>query len=87
MPATLAWRRSFDLGDQMIQLYQPLVEQFDGNTRRAAPPFAIGPKTGTPTYGIAHFTAHVTIDKPARLAQLNNIAVTKVDVPTDRRRT
>ncbi len=83
VPASLAWPRSFDLGDQMIQIYQPLVEQFDGNQLSGRAAVAIGPKTGTPTYGIAHFSAHVTIDKPARLAQLSNIAITKVDVPTD----
>lgn len=83
IPATLAWPRSFDLGDQMIQLYQPMVEQFDGNQLTGRAAVAIGPKTGSPTYGIAYFTAHVTIDKPVRLVQLSNIAITKVDVPTD----
>lgn len=80
--AALAWPRSFDVGDQLLQVYQPLIEQWNGDqiTGRAA--IAIGPAKGTPTYGIARFTARVAIDKPSRLAQISAIEITKVDVPT-----
>ncbi|WP_029353165.1 carbohydrate-binding protein [Bosea sp. 117] len=81
--ASLVWPRSFDLaGGNLLQVYQPLIEQWDGDQLSGRAAIAIGPKNGTPTYGIAHFTALVAIDKPAKLAQLSNIRVVKVDVPT-----
>ena len=79
----LAWPRSFDVGDQLLQVYQPLIETWNGDQLSGRAAIAIGPAKGSPTYGIAHFTARVAIDKPARLAQLSSIEVTKVDVPTD----
>lgn len=90
IPPALAWPRSFDLGDKVLQIYQPLVETWDGDQLSGRAAIAIGPKPdgantagGAPTYGIARFTARVAVDKPAKLAQLSNVVITKVDVPTD----
>ncbi|MDQ0510295.1 carbohydrate-binding family V/XII [Ancylobacter amanitiformis] len=83
IPPGLAWPRSFDLGDKVLQIYQPLIEQWNGDQLAGRAAIAIGPKTGTPTYGIARFTARVAVDKPSKLAQLGPIQITKVDVPTD----
>ncbi|HEY9212624.1 MAG TPA: carbohydrate-binding family V/XII, partial [Ancylobacter sp.] len=90
VPAALAWPRSYDVGEQVLEVYKPLIEQWDGDRLEGRTAIAIGPKPagsnaagGAPTYGIAHFTARVAVDKPAKLAHLSNIMVTKVDVPTD----
>lgn len=88
IPPALAWPRSFDLGDKLLQVYQPLIEQWNGDQLSGRAAVAIGLKpTGTasttPTYGIARFTARVAVDKPSKLAQLSNIVITSVDVPTD----
>jgi hypothetical protein len=80
--AALAWPRSYDIGDNQLQIYQPLVETWNGDQLTGRAAIAVGPKTGNPTYGIAHFTARVAVDKAAKLAQLTNIDVVKVDVPT-----
>lgn len=80
--AALAWPRSYDIGDDQLQIYQPLVETWNGDQLAGRAAIAVGPKTGNPTYGIAHFTARVAVDKAAKLAQLTNIEVVKVDVPT-----
>ncbi|MCS0503878.1 carbohydrate-binding family V/XII [Ancylobacter mangrovi] len=83
VPAALAWPKTFAYGDEQLELYQPLIEAWDGDQLTGRAAVAIGKKDGTPTYGIAHFTARVAVDKPAKIAQLSNIAITKVDVPTD----
>ncbi|MBS7545200.1 carbohydrate-binding family V/XII [Ancylobacter oerskovii] len=78
----LSWPRSVTIGSDALAIYQPLVESWDGDRISGRAAVAYGPSSGTPTYGIAHFTARVAVDKPARLAQLSNISVTSVDVPT-----
>ncbi|MPT22174.1 MAG: carbohydrate-binding family V/XII, partial [Starkeya sp.] len=98
LPAALAWPRSFDLGDKLMQVYQPLIEQWSGDQISGRAAVAIGPKPDAnaasaagssatpaagPTYGLARFTARVAIDKPSKLAQMSNIRITSVDVPTD----
>lgn len=89
IPPALAWPRQFDLGDKQLEVYQPLIEQWNGDELSGRAAVAIGPKPTssaptTPTYGIARFTARVVVDKPAKLAQLSNIVITSVDVPTDK---
>ncbi|MCK0208099.1 cytidine deaminase [Starkeya koreensis] len=96
LPPALAWPRSFDLGDKLLQVYQPLIEQWNGDQLSGRAAIAIGPKPADgasggasttpaagPTYGLARFTARVAVDKPSKLAQLSNIRITSVDVPTD----
>ncbi|GLK82203.1 carbohydrate-binding family V/XII [Ancylobacter defluvii] len=80
--AGLSWPRSVTIGDKALEIYQPLVESWNGDAISGRAAVAFGAAAGTPTYGIAHFTARVAIDKPARLAKLTSIAITKVDVPT-----
>ncbi|MEZ0214060.1 MAG: carbohydrate-binding family V/XII [Xanthobacteraceae bacterium] len=80
--AALAWPRSYTVGDQMLQVYQPLIEQWDGDRISGRAAIAVGAKDGTPTYGVARFTARVAIDKPSKLAQIGQIEIVKVDVPT-----
>lgn len=80
--AALSWPRSVKVGDNALEIYQPLIETWNGDQLTGRAAVAFGVAKGTPTYGIAHFSARVAIDKPARVAQLTNIAITKVDVPT-----
>ncbi|WP_164738583.1 carbohydrate-binding family V/XII [Aquabacter cavernae] len=80
--AGIAWPRTFDLGDSRLEIYQPQIETWDGNSISGRSALAIGPKDGTPTYGFAHFVATATIDKAAGLVQLSNITVDKVEVVT-----
>lgn len=79
----LAWPRSFAVGDQELQVYQPLIESWNGDQISGRAAIALGPKDGTPVYGTAHFTASVSVDKPSRLAYFSQVSVGKVDVPTD----
>ncbi|MBS7540211.1 carbohydrate-binding family V/XII [Ancylobacter lacus] len=82
--AGLAWPRTVSLGDNnVLRLYQPLIEDWNGDRLKARAAIAIGPADGSPTYGIAHFTARVAVDKATRVAQLSEIEVASVDVPTD----
>ncbi|CAA0104136.1 Uncharacterised protein [Starkeya nomas] len=96
IPQALAWPRNFDLGDKRLEVYQPLIEQWNGDQLSGRAAIAIGPKpaegasttssttpSAAPTYGIARFTARVAVDKPSKLAQLSNVVITSVDVPTD----
>ncbi|MFK8250321.1 carbohydrate-binding family V/XII [Ancylobacter terrae] len=78
----LAWPRTFDAAGQHVEMYQPLIESWNGDQLSGRAAIAVGPAKGNPTYGIAHFTARVAVDKPAKLAQLSLIEITKVDVPT-----
>ena len=43
---------------------------------------AVGPKTGSPTYGVAHFSARSAVDKTVGTVTLGSITISKVDVPT-----
>ncbi|MEP9376096.1 carbohydrate-binding family V/XII [Aquabacter sp. CN5-332] len=78
----LAWPRDFDMGDNRLEIYQPQIETWDGNKISGRAALAIGPKTGAPTYGFAHFVARATIDKAAGLVHLDQITVDKVEVAT-----
>ncbi|QIB36116.1 DUF3300 domain-containing protein [Ancylobacter pratisalsi] len=84
VPKALTWPKTFEFGDKQLQLYQPLIETWNGDQLAGRAAVAIGTKDGTPTYGIAHFTARVAVDKPSKLAQLSNITISTVDVPTDK---
>ncbi|WP_144109287.1 carbohydrate-binding family V/XII [Paraburkholderia sp. BCC1886] len=82
-PSTpLIWPRSFDADQQHLEIYQPQVETWQGNriTGRAA--VAVGPASGAPVYGVAHFAANAEVDKFSGLVQLSSIEIANVDVPT-----
>jgi hypothetical protein len=53
-----------------------------GNRLSGRAAVAIGEKDGTPTYGVARFSAQADIDKPSGLVQLTQIQIDSVDVPT-----
>lgn len=80
--ANVGWPRDFDVGSNRLEIYQPQIETWEGNTITGRAALAIGPKDGAPTYGFAHFVAEAIVDKAAGLVQLNNIHVDKVEVVT-----
>ena len=82
--APLAWPRDFPLpGDQLLQLYQPQIDSWTGDVMSGRAAVAIGPKSGTPTYGMVRFSARVAVDKPAGLVHLATISIEGVEVPTE----
>lgn len=78
-----SWPKSYDVGHEILQVYQPLIESWNGDQISGRAAIALGPKDGTPVYGTARFTARVAIDKPSRQAHLGPISIDRVIVPTD----
>lgn len=78
----VAWPRDFDVGDNRLEIYQPQIDSLDGNTITGRSAIALGPKNGSPTYGMVEFSASATIDKAAGLVHFDTISITKVEVPT-----
>jgi hypothetical protein len=78
----LSWPRDAQIGTDRIVIYQPQIEAWQGDRIAGRAAIALGPDNGSPTYGVAHFTARTSIDKTAGLVTLSDIAVDKVDVPT-----
>lgn len=79
---SLSWPRNFDVSGEHVELYQPEIEKWDGTRIAGRAAVAIGAKDGTPTYGVARFSARADIDKPSSLVQLSDIQIDSVDVPT-----
>ncbi|RZT32405.1 carbohydrate-binding family V/XII [Cupriavidus agavae] len=78
----LTWPRSYEVGGEHVELYQPEIEKWEGNQMSGRAAVGIGAKDGAPTYGVARFSAQADIDKPSALVQLSNIQIDSVDVPT-----
>ncbi|MGT2510248.1 carbohydrate-binding family V/XII [Cupriavidus basilensis] len=81
--APLTRPRDFDAASQHIEIYQPQVEQWDGDRLSGRAAVAVGAKDGAPTYGVAHFAARADIDKASGLVQMRDIRITSVEVPTN----
>ena len=78
------WPRVFDLPDsQVLQLYQPQIDVWNGDTMSGRAAVAIGVKTGAPTYGMVKFSTRVAIDKPAGLVHFATFTIENVQVPTE----
>jgi hypothetical protein len=80
-PVPTAWPRDFDSAEQRIELYQPQVEVWQGNRIEGRAAFAVGAKSATPNYGVAHFTARAEVDKTSSTVQLLDIVFDQVDMP------
>jgi hypothetical protein len=78
----LSWPRDAEIGPDRMVIYQPQIEAWSGDRIAGRAAIALGPDNGSPTYGVAHFTARTSIDKTAGLVTLNDLTVDKVDVPT-----
>ncbi|SAK88561.1 carbohydrate-binding family V/XII [Caballeronia ptereochthonis] len=82
--AQIEWPRELDTSTQRIEMYQPQIEQWNGNRIAGRAAVAVGAASGnaSPTYGVAQFTADADIDKASGLARLANIRIGDVTVPT-----
>ena len=79
-PLPTVWPRDFDSAQQRIELYQPQVEVWQGNRIEGRAAFAVGAKSATPNYGVAHFTARAEIDKTSSTVQIGPRALLGVEV-------
>ena len=78
----LGWPRDFDVGSDQVEVYQPQIETWQGDRMSGRMAIAVGPKSGSPTYGVAHFSARAAVDKTAGTVTLGSITISQVDVPT-----
>lgn len=78
-----AWPRDFEANQQRVEMYQPQIEQWNGNRIAGRAAIAVGSTNGTPTYGVAHFSALADIDKPSGTVALTHISIESVEVPTN----
>ena len=76
------WPRKFAVGGSSFAVYQPQMEQWEGNQwlGRAAFSVANG-SAGQPSYGVLWFEARTEIDKAKRLVSFSDIRVTRVSFP------
>ncbi len=82
--APAPWPRTFETSDSdQIQVYQPQVDDWNGDVMSGRAAVAIGAKAGTPTYGMVRFTSRVAVDKPAGIVHLASLTITGVEVPTE----
>lgn len=77
------WPRTLEADSERIEMYQPQIEQWNGNRIAGRVAVAVGAPNGTPTYGVARFSAQADIDKASGLVHLTHIKIDKVDVPTN----
>ncbi|HEX4262203.1 MAG TPA: hypothetical protein VHY76_13985 [Acetobacteraceae bacterium] len=79
----VAWPRTLaETGSQRIVIYQPQVETWQGDRLGGRAAIAVGPTQGAPSFGVAVFSARVLVDKPAGIAQLQDLTIEHVDLPT-----
>src|ERR1044071_3515482 len=77
------WPRKFVNGANSIAVYQPQLEQWQGNRLEARAAVAITDGQARQTaYGVAWFTARTEIDKVNRLVTMADFRITKVSFPT-----
>jgi hypothetical protein len=79
----LQWPRSFSAPDgSRVELYQPQIDTWTDGRITGRMAVAVGPAKGTPTYGVADFSARAEVNKPAGLVHLSDIRIERVQVPT-----
>lgn len=76
------WPRKFMSGANSFSIYQPQIEQWQGNRfdARAAVAISEGQSKQT-TYGVIWFAARTEIDKVNRLVMMTDFRITKVSFP------
>ncbi|OYW48776.1 MAG: hypothetical protein B7Z30_18665, partial [Rhizobiales bacterium 12-68-15] len=76
-----SWPRTFKLGDNQIQFYQPQALSWDGTRLTARAAFAVGPEGGAPNYGVATLSANAVSDDSTGRVRLSAVQVSSVDLP------
>jgi hypothetical protein len=77
------WPRKFAVGGSAFAVYQPQMEQWEGNQWLGRAAFSLTNGTsGQPTYGVLWFATRTEIDKGKRLVSFSDIKVTRVNFPS-----
>lgn len=79
----MLWPRSYNDHRRHVELYQPQIETWEGNRISGRAAVAVSASEGALTYGVAHFSAIVDIDRSSGIAQLSHIEIASVEVPTN----
>jgi hypothetical protein len=78
-----AWPRKATRGDETISMYQPQMEDWEGDTVRAYAALAVVGKTSnTAQYGVVWFTARTEVDKVNRQVTLRDFQITRIKFTT-----
>lgn len=76
------WPRKFAVGGSSFAVYQPQMEQWEGNQWLGRAAFSVANSaSGQPAYGVLWFAARTEIDKAKRLVSFSDIRVTRVNFP------
>lgn len=76
------WPRKFASGAAAFSVYQPQIEQWQGNRLEARAAVAVTDgQSRQIAYGVAWFTARTEIDKINRLVRMADFRITKVSFP------
>src|SRR5689334_7488886 len=76
------WPRKFAVGGSSFAVYQPQMEQWEGNQWLGREAFSVANgSTAQPSYGVLWFAARTEIDKAKRLVSFSDIRVTRVSFP------
>src|ERR1700739_4158064 len=69
----LTWPRVHQENGLKISVYQPQIEQWEGNRIEARSAVAIeNPGASSPVYGVAWMTARTDVDKAARIVTMRD---------------
>lgn len=80
---SLQWPRSFEAADgTRVELYQPQIDTWSADRISGRMAVAVGAAKGSPTYGVADFSARAEVNKPAGLVHLSDFRIERVQVPT-----
>jgi hypothetical protein len=78
-----AWPRKATRGDEIISMYQPQLEAWEGDELQAYAALASESKTSKTTkYGVVWFTARTEVDKVNRQVTLDEFRITKIKFAT-----
>lgn len=76
------WPRKFGSGGYSFSVYQPQIEQWQGNRIEARAAVAVlDAQSHQSTYGVIWFTARTEIDKIKRLVTMSDFRITRVNLP------
>lgn len=77
------WPRKFAVGGSSFAVYQPQMEQWEGNQWLGRAAFSVANGSAAqPSYGVLWFEARTEIDKAKRLVSFSDIRVTRVSFPS-----
>jgi len=77
-----AWPREFREGAEVLTVYQPQLDAWNGLQLdgQAAVSFRSG--ESEPTFGVMWFSARTSVDKPARMVTLEDLSITRTSFPS-----